>query len=190
MNQFCSRRIDLTPINYFLRPETRYHHPHQSSQYDAFLSQARDHCFTRLAKMRRNTVTYWTAVFANRETCSLIRLNDAFQKTLQQATRKKPRKLTDHGKTTSTAHADFKFDSVLWHTERMLENDRWRRGGRGVGKNENSIINTFFSVHCSLLGLFRTKNIIRKRNGQVMNKRQMRPGGTFLQIQTDIYIYI
>ena len=63
-------------------------------------------------------------------------------------------------------------------------------GGGGVGKNENSIINTFFSVYCSLLGLFRTKNIIRKRNGQVMNKRQMRPGGTFLQIQTDIYIYI
>ena len=96
MDQFCSRRIDLTPINYFLRPETRYHHPHQSSKYDAFLSQARDHCFTRLAKMRRNTVTYWTAVFANRETCSLIRLNDDFRKTLLQAARKKPRKLTDH----------------------------------------------------------------------------------------------
>ena len=112
MDQFCSRRIDLTPTNYFLRPETR-HRPHQSSQYDAFLSQARDHCFTRLAKMRRNTQTYWTAVFANRETCSLIRLNDAFRKALLQAARKKPRKLTDQGKTTSTTHADFKFNSVL-----------------------------------------------------------------------------
>ena len=112
MDQFCTRRIDLTPINYFLRPETRYHHPHQSSHYDAFLSQARDHCFTRLAKMRRNTVTYWRAVFANRETCSLIRLYDAFRKTLPQAARKKPRKLTDHGKTTSTTCADFKFNTV------------------------------------------------------------------------------
>ena len=57
-----------------------------------------------------------------------------------------------------------------------------------MGKNENSIINTLFCVYCSLLGLFCTKKIIRKRNGQVMNKRQMRPGGTFLQIQTDIYM--
>ena len=113
MDQFCSRRIDLTPINYFLMPETRYHNPHQSSHYDAFLSQARDHCFTRLAKMRQNTVTYWTAAFfANRETFSLIRLNDASRKTLLQAARKKPRKLTDHGKTTSTTRADFKFNTV------------------------------------------------------------------------------
>ena len=81
-----------------MRPETR-HHPHQSSQYDAFPSQARDQCFTRLAKMRRNTVTYWTtADFANRETCSFIRLNDAFRKTLLQEAKKKTRKLTDHGK--------------------------------------------------------------------------------------------
>ena len=49
--------------------------------------------------MRRNTVTYWTtADFANRETCSLIRLNDAFRKTLLQVAKKKTRKLTDHGK--------------------------------------------------------------------------------------------
>ena len=32
-------------------------YPLQSSQYDAFPSQAQDQCFTRLAKMRRNTVT-------------------------------------------------------------------------------------------------------------------------------------
>ena len=76
-HQFCSRRIVLTPKSYFLRPETR-HRPHQSSQYDAFPSQARDQCFTRLAKMRRNTVTYWTtADFPNCETCSFIRLKDA-----------------------------------------------------------------------------------------------------------------
>ena len=81
-----------------MRPETR-HRPHQSSQYDAFPSQARDQCFTRLAKMRRSTVTYWmTADFANCETCSFIRLNDAFRKTLLQEAKKKTRKLTDHGK--------------------------------------------------------------------------------------------
>ena len=97
-HQFCSRRLVLTPKSYFLRPETR-HHPHQNSQYDAFPSQAQDQCFTRLGKMRRNTVTYWTtADFANRETCSFIRLNDAFRKTLLQAANKKPRKSTDHGK--------------------------------------------------------------------------------------------
>ena len=89
--EFYCRRINLTPTNYFLRPGTG-HRPHQSSQYDAFLSQARDQCFTRLAKMRRNTVTYWTtADFANCETCSFIRLNDAFWKTLLQAAKKKPR---------------------------------------------------------------------------------------------------
>ena len=94
-NIFC-RRIDLTPKNYFVRP--RLHRPHQSS-HDAFRSQARDQCFTRLANMRRNAVTYWTtADFANRETCSFIGLNDAFWKTLLQGAKKKSRKLTDHGK--------------------------------------------------------------------------------------------
>ena len=68
-------------------------------QYDAFLSQARDQCLTRLAKMRKKMVTYWTmADFANHETCSFIRLNDAFRKTLLQAAKVKSRKLTDHGK--------------------------------------------------------------------------------------------
>ena len=56
-HQFCPRRIDLTPTNYFLRPETR-HRSDQSSLYDAFPSQARDQCFTRLAKMRRNTILH------------------------------------------------------------------------------------------------------------------------------------
>ena len=51
-----------------------------------------------LAKMKRNTVTYWTtADFANRENCSFIRLNDAFRKTLLQAAKKNPRKSTDYG---------------------------------------------------------------------------------------------
>ena len=96
--EFYCRRINLTPTNYFLRPGTG-HRPHQSSQYDAFPSQARDQCFPHLATMRWNTVTYWTtADFANRETCSFIRLNDAFQKTSLQADKKKSRKLTDQGK--------------------------------------------------------------------------------------------
>ena len=81
--------------------------------YDAFPSEARDQCFTRLAKMRRNTVTYWTtADFANRETCSFIRLNDAFRKTLLQAAKKKSL-INRSRKTTSTARADFKCHSVL-----------------------------------------------------------------------------
>ena len=88
-HQFCSCRIVLTPKSYFLRPKTR-HLPHQSSQYDAFPSQSRDQCFTRLAKIRRNTVTYWTtAGFANRETCSFIWLNDAFRKTEKIIKKKK-----------------------------------------------------------------------------------------------------
>ena len=40
--------------------------------------------------MRRNTVTYWTtADFASRETCSFIRINDAFRETLLQAAKNK-----------------------------------------------------------------------------------------------------
>ena len=48
-----------------------------------FPSPARDQCFTHLAKMRRkwNTVIYWhKADFANSETYSFIRLNDASTK--------------------------------------------------------------------------------------------------------------
>ena len=70
-------------------------------------------------------------------------------------------------------------------------------GGSGVvGKDVNSIINPLFLVYCSLLGFFfllKTSKKIKKRNGQVLNKLQMRlllknPGGTLLQIQT-VYIY-
>ena len=122
-HQFCSRRIVLTPKSYFLRPETR-HRPHQSSQYDAFPFQARDHCFNRLAKMRPNTVTYWTtADYANRETCSFIRLNDALRKTLLQAAKKKSL-INRSRKTTSTARADFKCHSVVFYDkERIMGND-------------------------------------------------------------------
>ena len=123
----------MTPKNSFLRPDTR-HRPHQSSQYDAFRSQARDHCFTPLAKMRQNMVTYWTAAFfANRETCSLIRLNDASRKTLLQAARKKPRKLAYHGKQL-VPHSLISNVILFYDTERMMGNDRWGRGGGGWGK--------------------------------------------------------
>ena len=104
-------------------PETR-HRPHQSSQYDAFPSQAADQCFIRSAKMRRNTVTYWTtADFANRETCSFIRLNDAFRKTLLQAAKKKPRKLTDHGKQL-LPRALISNTILFCDKERIMVNDR------------------------------------------------------------------
>ena len=42
-------------------------------------------------------VTYWTTADFH-ETCSFIKLNDAFWKTLLQAAKVKSRKLTDHGK--------------------------------------------------------------------------------------------
>ena len=46
--------------------------------------------------MRRNTITYWRdADFANRKTYSVIRLKDAFGKTLLKAARKESRKLTN-----------------------------------------------------------------------------------------------
>ena len=113
----------MTPKNYFLRPETR-HRPHQSSQYDAFLSQARDQCFARLAKMRRNTLTYWTtADFVNRETFSFIRLNDALRKILLQAARKKSRKITDQRKQLLPRVL---ISNVMefYDTERIMGNDR------------------------------------------------------------------
>ena len=63
-----------------------------------------------------------------------------------------------------------------------------------IGREDvNSILNTCCLIYCSLLGDFCAENIIKKkRNGQVLNKPQMRlllkiPGGTFLQIQTDIH---
>ena len=106
-----------------MRPETR-HRPHQSSQYDAPPSQARDQNFTRLTKMRRDTVTYWTtADFANRETCPFIRLNNASRKTLPQAGEKKFRKLTEHGKRLLPC-AVISNVIVFYDKERIMRNDR------------------------------------------------------------------
>ena len=83
--------------------------------------------------MRRNTVTYWTtADFANRETCSFIRLNDAFRKTLLQAAKKKPRKLTDHGKQL-LPRALISNVVVFYAKERIMGNDRLGRAARGGG---------------------------------------------------------
>ena len=61
--------------------------------------------------------------------------------------------------------------------------------GRGEGKDVNSIINTFLCL-LQLVKGFCIENFVRKINGPVLNKSQMRlllknPGGTFLQIQTD-----
>ena len=77
MHQFCSRQIHLTPTNYFLRPETR-HRPYQSSQYDAFLSQVRDQYFTRLAKMRRNTIPHCRNYEGNGSKLSAQRFLESF----------------------------------------------------------------------------------------------------------------
>ena len=141
-------------------------------QYDAFLSQARDQCLTRLAKMRQKMVTYWTmADFANHETCSFIRLNDAFRKTLLQAAKVKSRKLTDHGKQL-VPHVLISNLIVFYDTERIMGNDRW---GGGEGGDGNSIMNTLSSCLLQFVrGFFCTESIIRKKNGQVLNKPQMR----------------
>ena len=99
--------------------------------------------------MRRNTVTYWTtADFANRETCSFIRLNVAFRKTLLQAAKKKSRKLIDHGKQLLPTP---RFQMPLcFMTRRVL----WEMIGRdrsGGGEHVNSILSTCFLIYCSLL---------------------------------------
>ena len=95
--------------------------------------------------MRQNTVTYWTkADCANRETCPFVRLNDAFRKPLLQAARKKFRKLTDHGKQL-LPRALISNVIVSYDTKRIMGNNMWGRGRR-VGKNVNSIKNTFFCL--------------------------------------------
>ena len=67
-------------------------------------------------------VTCWTtALFANRETCSFKRLNGAFGKTLLQAPRKKPRRLTNHGKQ-FLPRALISTLLVFYDMERMLGN--------------------------------------------------------------------
>ena len=74
--------------------------------------------------MRRNTVTSWTtADFANLETCSFIRLNASFRKTLMQAVRKKCRKLTDYGKQLLPG-ALISNVTMFYDTEIMMGNDK------------------------------------------------------------------
>ena len=81
-------------------------------------------CFTRLAKTRRNTGTYWTtADFANRENCFFIGLNDDFQKTLLQAAKKKARKLIDYRKQ-PLPRALISNVIVFSDKERIMGNDR------------------------------------------------------------------
>ena len=159
----------------------------KASQYDAFLSQSRDQCLTRLAKMRQKMVTYWTmADFANHETCSFIRLNDAFRKTLLQAAKLKSRKLTDHGRQL-VPHLLISNLIVFYDTERIMGNDRWGGGGDG-----NSIMNTLSSCLLEFVrGFLYWKHHKKKKwpstelatNETVAKKN---PGGNFLQIQTDI----
>ena len=94
--------------------------------------------------MRRNTVTYWTtADFANRETCSFIRLNDAFRKTLLQAAKKKSRKLTDHGKQL-LPRALISNVIVFYDKERIIGNDRLGRGGGGGWRKRKQHIKHMF----------------------------------------------
>ena len=62
------------------------------------------------------------------------------------------------------------------------------RGHRG-GEDVNSILNTSFFTHCSFLGDFCTENIIlKKKEWSSTEQASNEPGGTFLQIQTDICV--
>ena len=76
-----------------------------------------------------------------------------------QAAKKKSRKLTDHGKQLLPRALQISNVIVFYDTERIMGNDM---GERGVGKDINSIIKCFF-VYYSLLGVFCTENIIRKK---------------------------
>ena len=58
----------------------------------------------------------------NRETCSFIRLNDTFQKTLLQAAKRKSRKLTDHEKQLQL-RALISNVIVFYDKERIMGND-------------------------------------------------------------------
>ena len=94
----------------------------------------------RLAKMRRNTGTYWSTVdLTNRATCSFIRLHDPSRKTLLQAAKKISRNLTDHGK--QLLPCALISTRLFDHRDRIMGNDRGRRG-EGVEKDVTSIINT------------------------------------------------
>ena len=72
------------------------------------------------------------ADFANSETCSLISLNDAFQKTLLQASKDKSRKLTDHRKQLLSG-ALISNVIVCYNTVRVVEMIGGREGWGGGG---------------------------------------------------------
>ena len=128
------------------------------------------------------------ADFANRETCSFKRLNDAFRKTLPQAPKKKSRnrkKLLPRVVISNVI--------VFYDKERIMGNVRQERGwGGGSREDVNSIFNTcFFLSTAACLEIFLLKISFKKKNGLVLKMSQMRlllknPGGTFSQIQTDI----
>ena len=66
------------------------------------------------------------------------------------------------------------------------------RGELRGGEDVNSISNACFSIYCSFKGIFVLKRSFKKKNGQVLNKPQVRlllklSGGTFYQIY-NIYI--
>ena len=69
---------------------------------------------------------------------------------------------------------------------------RWEGGGGG--EDVKSILNTcFFLFNAACKGIFVLKRSLKKWNGQVLNKPQMRlllksSRGTFYQIQSDVYI--
>ena len=129
-----SCRIDFNPRTYFVRPKTCYCQQ-QSWQYPIFPSQARDQSITRVA---RNETKYQkildAAVFARRENCSFIRLNDAFRKTLLKAAKKTLRQ--------PTMRAEFSLIRALisnWHTERIMESYEkhfWGGGNRLIASEK------------------------------------------------------
>ena len=55
-----------------------------------------------------------------------------------------------------------------------------------MGKDVSSILHTCFFVYESLLGFFCTEAIMRQKKKKWSSSEQ----GTFLQIQTNIYLYL
>ena len=81
----------------------------------------------------------------NRETCSFIRLNDAFRKTLPQAAKRKSRKLTDHGKQL-LPHVPISNVIVLYDKERIMERIAMEEVKRGWGRCKQHIEHVFLST--------------------------------------------
>ena len=80
--------IALRP-SYFVRPKTCYRQQPKLAISNQFAPQARDRSFTRVARSETKYEKILDeADVASRETCSFIRLCDAFQKTLLKAAKK------------------------------------------------------------------------------------------------------